>query len=353
MLAVGRPRTRRKDLPPGLHLDRFGNYFYRAPKGDRRFEPIGKVDREAAIKRWVKITGHRDDPAADGTVAEIIDDFVADEIPRRLRLKKLAPATADGYLALAPSIRVEFGAFKYAKTPAESARPDVLRTLDVDRYLRRFEGKRGAILANRRIALLSVMFAWAPRAGICTYNPCSGAERNEERARKVQVDPAVRAKLWEAAPLPLRLIVSLSDVTSMRKTDVRLLMLSQVDADEIHVTPSKTKRSGRKLDFARTPAVDAILEAAKALPGRKISLYVFPTRKGTPYTESALQSLWRRAKKRAGLADVDVVFRDFRTTELNAINRAGGNATEAAGHADQRTTERHYLDEPTKITPRR
>lgn len=353
MLAVGRPRTRRKDLPPGLHLDRFGNYFFRSTKGERRFEPIGKVDREAAIKRWVKITGHRDEPAPDGTVASIIDDFVAEEIPRRVRLKKLAQVTADEYERLAPSLREEFGSYKFALTPAESARHDVLRTLDVDRYLRRFEGKRGSILANRKIALLSVMFAWAPRAGICTYNPCLGAERNEERARKKQVDPDVRAKLWEAAPLPLRLIVSLSDVTSMRKTDVRLLMLSQVTDTEIHLTPSKTQRSGRKIDFAVTPAVDSILEAAKALPGRKVSLYVFPTRKGTPYTERALQSAWRRAKKRAGLEDVDVVFRDFRTTELNAINRAGGDATAAAGHADKRTTERHYLDEPTKITPRR
>lgn len=353
MLAVGRPRTRRKDLPPGLHLDRFGNYFYRATKGERYFEPIGKVDREAAIKRWVKITGHRDDPPEDGTVAEIIDDFVAEEIPRRLRLKKLAPATADGYLALAPSVRAEFGAFKYARTPAESDRHDVLRTLDVDRYLRRFEGKRGAILANRRVAFLSIVFSWAPRAGICTYNPCLGAERNEEVARKNVLPDDRRDQVLAVEHLALRLMATLSSLTTMRKTDIRLLLLSQVDETEIHVTPSKTKRkTGKKIDFAITPAVRAVLEEAKTLPGRKVSLYVFPMRKGTPYTESGLQSAMARERKK-GLAGVTATFRDLRTTELNAIKRAGGNATEAAGHADKRTTERHYLDEPTKITPRR
>ena len=142
----------------------------------------------------------------------------------------------------------------------------------------------------------------------------------------------------------------LSDVTSMRKTDVRLLLLSKVSGGEIVVESSKT---GIKRAYEITPAVRAVLEAAAKLPGRKISLYVFPTRRGTPFSESALQTLWKRAKKKAELADVDMTFRDFRTTALNEARRTGQSAKDLAGHADERTTERHYLDEPLKVKPLR
>lgn len=49
---MARPRTKRKDLPPGLYWDdRRGFYFRRG-----KYVGIGKVDREKAIKAWVKIT---------------------------------------------------------------------------------------------------------------------------------------------------------------------------------------------------------------------------------------------------------------------------------------------------------
>ena len=82
-------------------------------------------------------------------------------------------------MALAPALRAEFGAYKYAQTSGESTRPDVLRTLDVEQYLRRSEGKRGEVYATQKIDFLSVVFSWAPRVGLCNYNPYLGAERNQ------------------------------------------------------------------------------------------------------------------------------------------------------------------------------
>jgi len=67
--------------------------------------------------------------------------------------------------------------------------------------------------------------------------------------------------------------------------------------------------------------------------------------------ESALRTLWKRAKEKAGLADVDMTFRDLRTTALNGARRTGQSAKDLAGHADERTTERHYLNEPLKVKP--
>ncbi|HEV2042120.1 MAG TPA: tyrosine-type recombinase/integrase [Casimicrobiaceae bacterium] len=353
---MGRPRKTRTDLPDGLHFRaNRGTYYYRATRGEERsYVEFGRVTREQAIREWIKITAKPENPAEDGTVGEIIDRYVAEEVPRRLRLGKIAKITADEYRRQAPALRTEFGARKFARTPAESDRRDLLRTADVDAYLRRLEGTKGASMANHLVATLSAAFSFARRAGICTYNPCVGAERNVEQPRKVIITDDVRDKLLKAAPPALRLIASLSDVTTLRKTDIRLLMLTQIGDEWIRVTPSKTRRrTGKTIEFAITPAVRAILSEAAALPGRKISMYVFPTRKGTPYSESALQTAWARAKLKAGFESVDLTFRDFRTTELNAIHREGGDATKTAGHASASTTQRHYITEPTRIKPRR
>ena len=50
-------------------------------------------------------------------------------------------------------------------------------------------------------------------------------------------------------------------------------MLAQVGDEWIRVTPTKTeRRTGKKLDFAITPAIRAILDEAATLPGRRRSL---------------------------------------------------------------------------------
>src|SRR5207244_996350 len=113
-------------------------------------------DREQAIKFYVKAR-HRPAPAVDGTVAELVDRYIRDELPRRIRLGKLKQITADEYTRQAPRLKDLFGDKTYALNPAESGRHDVLRRADVVTHLRRFEGLRGAVSANRLIALLSIV----------------------------------------------------------------------------------------------------------------------------------------------------------------------------------------------------
>ena len=159
-MAMGRPRKTRTDLPDGLHFraDR-GTYFYRATRGEERgYVEFGRVTREQAIRAWVRITAKPDRPAEDGTVGEIIDRYIAEEVPRRLRLGKIAQITADEYRRQAPALRKEFGERKFARTPAQSDRHDVLRTADVDAYLRGLEGTKGASMANHLVATLSAAF---------------------------------------------------------------------------------------------------------------------------------------------------------------------------------------------------
>ena len=71
-MTMGRPRTKRKDLPPGLCWRERGGYYYFATRaGKRRFVPIGHVTREVAIKSWVKITQSQPEEGERGTFSEI------------------------------------------------------------------------------------------------------------------------------------------------------------------------------------------------------------------------------------------------------------------------------------------
>jgi hypothetical protein len=216
---VGRKRTLRHDLPPGLRFDPvWETYHYRGTRaGERLYVPFGKISREAAIKAYWKIIGPQTEESAPGTVGELIDRYIHDELPRRLRVGKLKAITSDEYERNGTALREAFGKFKLARTAAESARHDVLRTLDVDQYLRNREGVRGAVQANREVATLSAMFAFGRRCGMTSYNPCEGAERNTEQPRKRVLSADLRTRIMAAASPALRLMCELSDVTSMRK----------------------------------------------------------------------------------------------------------------------------------------
>jgi integrase len=132
----------------------------------------------------------------------------------------------------------------------------------------------------------------------------------------------------------------------MRLTDIRLLRVQQIHDGIIDLAQSKT---GNDQQWEITPAVQAILDEAAKLPGRTVSMYVFPSRRGTPLSEPSLMQMRRRAVNKAGLSDLQ--FRDIRKAAINEAKRQGRNATEFAGHSDPETTKKDYLNEPVKVKP--
>jgi integrase len=346
-MQMGRPRTRRKDLPDWLHWDaRRGFYFYRVRRGVVEYKGFGKITREEAIKAWVKLTATKLEPAKDGTVAELIDEFVQREIPRKLKAKSLVDVTVKEYKRQAAIARALWGLKLYAVTPTESMRADVLRMADVGRHVRKFEGLPGAVSANRLVAFLSAVFACAMREGFCTYNPCLGVARNDESTRKRAVTQADRDAIAEHAPPVYRMMMRMTEATGMRLTDVRLLRVQHVTNDAIDLKQSKRGFAQR---WELTPAVRAILAEAAKLPGRASSMYVFPTRKGTPYSEQGVHHQRQAALRAAGLEGIQ--HRDIRKAAINEAKAMGENATDFAGHSDSKTTKKHYLTQPIRVKP--
>lgn len=343
-------KKRQHDLPPGLYVEPNGNYQYRAPTGDRRKIQLGKISREDALREWVRYKGLEDpvekllDAPVDGTVAQIVALY------RETGMKRLAEETRSGYEAKLDLIDRLWGARVFARTETEAVRGGLFRRMDVASYLRNAENVgRGAIAANRTVAVLSRVFSHAIDAGLGEYNPCDGLRRNREQPvrtliTEAQIDDAIvkaREKALKTHGPLLSLMIRFAKLTGLRQTDVRLLKWANVGTDYVVTKSSKT---GVAQEFVITPALyDVLTDAQSQLPGVN-ETYVFPMRNGKPMSKWAINSAWQRLQ-------VDFPFRAIRKWAINQTKAAGGNATDFAGHMDQRTTERHYLVAPKRVRP--
>lgn len=340
-MTVGRPRQKRKDLPPGLYQDRWGTYVYRPTRGDRTQVVIGKVEREAAIKAWVRLTERKHDDAPAGTVAELIDRYMRDEMGH------LAKATRQPYEHHCAKLRARWGAKKYAVTVADSLRPDVLRVLDISTYLREAKtAGKGYKSACAAIAVLSVIFSHGPEWGVCTYNPCKELPRGSKRTKKdtpktkLPTFAEITAAMERAKPR-LRLMIEWAWRTGWRQTDILQFQIQQIPDGRLPLTQSKT---GVDQDWEVTPELRSILDRAAKLPGRGRSMFVFPCRSGKAMTKTGFSADWRRLG--AGFQ-----FRVLRKWAINEKIKRGENASEFAGHSDPRTTRQHYDQQPKKVRP--
>jgi integrase len=336
-MQMGRVRTRRKDLPPGLHFDdRFGVYFYRGTRGGARlYRPLGKVTREAAIRAWVEITKPRQVEAPAGTVGELLDRYERDE------MGELAAATKTNYKWHLGKLRERWGKREYAVTADEAVRRGALRVMDVSACLREAKAAgKGYFSVAYGIGVLQGVFAKAREWGLTEYNPCVGAKRKQpEKKTRLPELEAIEAVAARARPR-MRLMIELARRTGMRQTDIRNLQVQQIGA-VLAVVQAKT---GMEQDWDITPALEAIFAEAEKLPGRACSMFVFPQRNGKPLSEQGFQSEWRTLK-------TGFQFRSIRKWAINQVIAAGGNATDFAGHFDARTTRRHYDLTVKKVRP--
>ena len=112
-------------------------------------------------------------------------------------------------------------------------------------------------------------------------------------------------KRTQSGPM-FQCLIDMAYLCWQRSIDIRVLKESQIDEPNklIRFAPSKTlKSSGKIVDILMTPEIEEVLEARTGTEKAYgiISPYVFPTRKGSPYTRSGLFSMWDRARERAKL----------------------------------------------------
>jgi integrase len=301
--------------------------------------------RARASELRKQVAEHKDpvqelrDGRAAATLNEVIDGYIADELPRR------APATAAEYR----------GAIKrWIKPELGSRKIDDLGRADVE-VLHRKVSKAAPIRANRVVAVLAAIFRYHGKSP--ADNPARGIRRNpenrrtrflsaEELGRLMTVLGEYRQTGPKAADAVDAIVLLL--LTGSRRGEVIGARWSEfVGLDG--PTPHWIKPPARTKD-AQQHIVPLGAMSAELLRQRRASKvvhreFVFAGR-GTPSHELALQRAWARIRETAMIPSVHL--HDLRHTHASLLVASGYSLPQIGkllGHARPSTTARYsHLD---------
>jgi site-specific recombinase XerD len=288
-----------------------------------------------------------------GSMPFVCDEFAAN------KLQKFVSETQAQYKQYLSVIAGVFEEFQAAE----------VTTKDCADFLRgKFKGKPNT--AQKYAALMRKLFRFAiSELGLREDNPVDHLDLSDYSTARREVLPTheqirmIRASGMQSkqrkdsgqtiptASGPMFCcIIDMTYLCWARAVDVRMLMESQIENGRIRFTPGKTSRtSGKAVDVVITPQIQAVIDQAREIKrqyGVADSDYLFPTRKGTPYTKSGLFSMWDRARERAGITD-DIQFKDLRSLGATDAAKAGEEKDEIRKrlvHTTTKTSEIYIKD---------
>ena len=286
-----------------------GAYYY---VFRQRWRRLGATYAEA-LREWARREGAAQEAR---TVGQAVEAYLVERGP------ELAPNTLRLYQSAATRIAEWAGAVYL----------DELERRDVRQWL---HARSAAVSANRSLSLLRAVYSHAVERGWCDDNPAAGVRRRTERPRRRIATPAELRALADHATPQWRAIIAVAVLTGMREAELRLLRRDALLDDGIVLVRPKT---GAESLIVWTSALrDAI---GAALDARRVeSLYVFPSRRGGPYTAFGFTTTWRRLFARAGVEGLQ--FRDLRRTAATQAATLE-DARDLLGHTSTAITRRVY-----------
>jgi integrase len=315
---MGRPRKNKKHLPPRMQEKR--GVYYHTLFIDGKVKWIRLADNYAdALRIWAEREGASQKTGS--TANHMIDRYVLEILP------KLALKTQDERTRQSKKLKQVFG-------------PVLLSDIEPHHIAAYLDQRESKIAANREITFLSSMFSYAMRWGWCKFNPCTGVRRNTEKKRTRYITDEELKFLMSEASEQMACIIELAYLTAIRKSDLLKIRVNDLQADGLHVLPTKTQDStGQVMIFSNTPRLLEVLNRSRKLRRRASSMYLFATQDGTPHSTSGFNSAWKRLKNKVGLSDIH--FHDIRAKALTDAKRmAGSDYAQALGnHASVETTE--------------
>lgn len=284
------PRKRKaehKGLPTGWRY-RYGAYYYQVPKSlrdlwDGKSEyRLGKTLPEAH-RTWA---ARLELQAEAGTIGELLNQYALQVVPTKTWKSR------ESNLISINRLRRVFG-----DMPIRSIEPH-----HVYKYINLVTAKHGATSARRDWEVLRHAYTKAVEWGLVKLHPLKGQVRvSKPPPADRYVEDWELAEALTVAPPLIAAYVEFKLLTGLRRKDILVLRRDCAESGELVVQPSKTaKSSGVKLRFEVTPDLQAAIDAAKAVPRKVGSLYLFPNRQGKCYIDdvtgraNGFDSLWRR-----------------------------------------------------------
>lgn len=362
---MNRARKTGRGLPRRVYLKNGAFRFY-AP------EPM--IDpKDGKEKRWITLAYEREGEAAMLTaLGALLQDKSLPEgsmpdVCKQFKVKKLARYDGDTkttYEQYIDTISTAFEEFHSTQVTTKSW-ADFLRT--------NFGDKQNT--AQKYTSLARRLFKFViSELGLRQDNPIDQIDLSDYEttrrgvlARHDQV-AAIRAAGMVSAPrkdtgkaLPTKsgpmfgCLVDAAYLLWQRAVDVRTLKESQIVDGRITFKPSKTsKSSGKIVEIIITPQIQEVLDRARTIKKEYkvkgetlITPYLFPSRKGLPYSKSGLFSMWDRARDRLGIdkdspPDERIQFKDLRSLGATDAAKAGelrGAIQTRLAHTSPKTSE--------------
>ena len=210
-----------------------------------------------------------------------------------------------------------------------------------------YRDARGApIRFNREKALLSHLFSMIIEwGGFPGPNPCREVRREMETPKDRYVEDWELAAFIAAAPPRLAVFAKLKYLTGLRKGDVLRLTEANITDAGLSLVVSKTTRrrvlgrvvrvDGKPVTYAWSP--DLCLVIAEALGLHPTSEALIPNLAGGHYTESGLDSNWKKAMAKVVASHGVRHFGDHDIRAKTATDDPSG-AQKRLQHKDAKTT---------------
>ena len=293
----------------------------------------------AAIREGGDLLERRQEAAEAPTVADLVERFLKEEAPQRIKLGRLKPSTVSWYRDLARAhVLPTIGARKVAEVTRGDVEHAVAPLSDASR--------------NATLALLSRLFTLSERWQWRTQNdnPARGVERARQEARDRVLSPselaALAAALNEAEPRSPANVAAIrfAAVTGLRIGEVLAMRWEHVDMEARRLLLPDTKTGRRHHDM---PSV--ALEVLAGLPRQ--SQWTFTNDGKSPCSYKRVRGTFDRVAKAAGL--VDVRLHDLRRTVMTQAALAGVGPfvlRDLLGHRDTTMSDRYIraLNAPVK-----
>lgn len=282
---MGRRRKNQADnrLPPYVYLAK-GRYVYKPWAGGKFGKEIVLCPADAAVSAiWAAYEKAKENGAAERTLQGLFDEYLGSPTYR-----EKSGSTQSDYAKYARQI----GEFPrrdgkpFGSTPLNRITAGIIR-----QYL----DKRAdaPVLANRHLAFMRLVFAWAYERDKLPKNPAKGVRRNTETPRSLYVTDAMYSAVYEKAGSPwyIRPAMEIAYICRARKSEVLGLTLNDCLPEGLRIRRLK----GSKTNVIRwSPRLRAAVDTCRSLDRVVSSTLLFADRNGHPITASGFDTAWQR-----------------------------------------------------------
>lgn len=346
-----RPRDKRNTgLPPNLYEDRArGSFRYRRPDTGT-WHRIGS-DRQQAIQAARKLNNllmeGTDLVAKVMGTSPLLQDFLAVYMGEILPPRELAKATMDLY-----EIRCRQWTAKAGKKPV-----DAITIRDCAEMLDSLTPRA----SNQMRAVMIDVFNHAAAKGLVPDNPAANTiPKIEKKTRKRHTMVGLLA-IREASPAWLKNAIDIALITGQRREDILAMKFEHIQEGYLYLVQEKTKKASNAgyLRIKMTPQLKAVVARCRDDVASPFLIHRKPDRLDAKQRES--KEHWTQVEERflsrafKEARDIAKPYKDWSEAqqpgfhEIRALvehlyKKAGKNAQQLLGHADEKMTKNYGKD---------